>query len=25
MQINKLKFAEWLEDLFDIGFGKIEM
>lgn len=25
MEVNKFEFAEWLKDLFDIGFRKVEM
>jgi hypothetical protein len=25
VQVNKLKLAKWLKDLFDIGFGEVEM
>lgn len=25
VEVNKLQFAEWLEDLFDVGLSKIEV
>ena len=25
MKIDKLKFTKWLEDLFDVGLGKVEV